>query len=1139
MKQKFLQKTLILCSFQIHFFFSVFSQSTYAQDPQDLTEEKQYSQEFSDLLERALLQGKEFHPWDIFRLLQQEKLAFPNPNSIQWKGIYTEKKSEDDEHFFEVLYREKPLLKFNIEAKQVGRFGDYVVFIEKNGFVEDQSIENLYFIDLKRYRDLIGKSELPVFRIPVRSQVPITKLAVENSLLTLSGEGQRNIQLSENIFEYYADVQEIGFNIQTNLLDPKSFSDTAPLIQDIQDILEKSDALAASPLGYAGFADTDSEKVLSKIQKSLEERVKFNDDLNLKAEALTETLQKKVAEVSKQKAEQKKLFSRVKMLWGRLSLPKPQAAVASLRKGLALALNSLIQVEEHPGQNRDRFFEGVKHVINSTNAKSLFTGSGAFLLWQASQSDPAVAQYALNVIEFGSDIFTNLFGKASSFFTLGKEAFSATLAGFKPQVFYDTYLQGDNKYRFGVGLTAAFSMMVVAIGTPHVIVSFYKLGKDLGLLDAIKGGPSAWVNFLKTFKQKFIARQSQKQNEYLANLADPNGEKTKVEFTDTEITEVRSILASVEKEDRSWFGSLLSWFKRPNQQVTDIKTLWSASTHFLFSYSAFADSGTAYSKGWNYWFMFRTVVMRPLLLGTLLYYPNYFKTVTQNTKKATLPTITNGGLRPFYEEWPLRVAALFGNEALAKLRSFENKIISAEEVIQKIALRKASQALLKKIDKYDDLKKLMTTGGIGSITDPTLFAISAEMKTFFKLYFSKLSEAAMEKYIAENKDRDDLSMTEEEAETLVSQVEQEQNIHTQVESGIKSLDDLLKNISTGFNMYMTGNLDPSRNLQISRFQSVNRQVQNPQAMARAVRATVASMIVDKPMELGFLLMCLAGIEAGINKPMHEEMFGPNSFFYMGRYPVLAGFTLNLIMGVFSNIWMKLQQDELHEDEFKRLETPPEKYKDRSFFRWTAAKTFSPENTLAANQKHYVKIIWANMRAALATYLVTEFIALGRFDIDLYLTGYLMVYTLPTGGMAFKIEQGFELASGYFARNIPEKYRSHPEVQKYLNGRIGVARIGFNVLYKVYENMLGFYLEAINTITTPELGNRSFTRWIFGGKTPTEILANSLESARSYTQWMPGSERMITWCQNVFINNYTDGANFADSIKDRLQPPAPK
>ncbi len=64
-----------------------------------------------------------------------------------------------------------------------------------------------------------------------------------------------------------------------------------------------------------------------------------------------------------------------------------------------------------------------------------------------------------------------------------------------------------------------------------------------------------------------------------------------------------------------------------------------------------------------------------------------------------------------------------------------------------------------------------------------------------------------------------------------------------------------------------------------------------------------------------------------------------------------------------------------------------------------------------------------MPAALITFAITQFTALGRFDMGIFLSSYILYFTTPMSGINTKIEQAFELASSWVSSKIPKKYRA--------------------------------------------------------------------------------------------------------------------
>jgi hypothetical protein len=317
-------------------------------------------------------------------------------------------------------------------------------------------------------------------------------------------------------------------------------------------------------------------------------------------------------------------------------------------------------------------------------------------------------------------------------------------------------------------------------------------------------------------------------------------------------------------------------------------------------------------------------------------------------------------------------------------------------------------------------------------------------------------------------------------------------------------------------------MDPKRNRQVARLQSVRRHADDTQAMVRAVRKTMATFIVNKPMELGLLFVCLAGVTTGINQLLYDDMFGPNSLFYLGRYPFFYGYLSGVILGVMSDIWLKLQMDELNDGNFG--EVPKGDDAKRSYLSWFYKQFRQPgKNTFWQNQMHYVKIIWANIPAALVYYMVLGGVALGRLDLDAYFTGYFFAFFLPTNGFDAKIEQTYELSTGYFKKDIPEELVAHPRAQKYISSRASTARLWFNFVFKFYEDMLGHFLSTLQTITVGNMGSRSFVRFLFGGYTPTEWVFMFLQNVKSVAGFIPGVNFLADSCAFAFTNKYKDGS----------------
>jgi hypothetical protein len=416
-------------------------------------------------------------------------------------------------------------------------------------------------------------------------------------------------------------------------------------------------------------------------------------------------------------------------------------------------------------------------------------------------------------------------------------------------------------------------------------------------------------------------------------------------------------------------------------------------------------------------------------------------------------------------------------------------------------------------------------------------------RTFFRYYYENLLERSSRRFLEEksldpdalikNTDRlklmtdSDFKISDAEAERLVKEVNTSTfNNEAQAVAETRfNKEHLLTNLKAD----LVEKLDSTNNRQVKRILVVQKQANKPQAMARAVRAMIASNLVDKPLELMFTFVCMAGITSGLLQPIQTEMFSDNSWFYLSRMVFSNGFIYGVISAVFADIWMKLQMDDLNEGRFDNV--PTGKDAEGGFFKYWFKQTFkNPENGLWRNQMHNMKIIWANMKAAFTTMLTVNLITLGRFDLDSYIVGYMFAYFTPLSGFALKLEQGFELASSYFAKDFPEKLRAHPRAQEYINKTIGRKRLLFNFFYKTYENVLGYLMLNFQQMTTPEYGSRSFSRVVLGGYTWTELAVKGFRATSDALGFIPGVEKAMNACEHLISNKYTDFEKIAPKEK---------
>jgi len=1068
---------------------------------------------------------------------------------------------------FEIAFQDIPLHRFNIKIDSIRFSNGKLLFVERGSFNPALGLSNVGFIDLDYFASAVGRVDLPIFRLPVKSGQAVTQLLVEDSVLYAN-----DIPVPTTVVDYLSAVQQTAWNLSVSLADPSTAASAAEVVNEFSLYFEKAYELAgddvadqvAQVTGKAEF----TRGLKSYFEQQLKARVRMhNAQVGVQSQKDAFQSQKKEweqsvreghtslpppevhieepkfpAEVSqlegtlnqmgKNLVTQRKLMARLRVLWASLTLPQPVGA-PKVETALELIKSSLGMGGPTYGGELN---EGLRQLINVRSVKMAGTAFAVGLFLFMGQD--TVRTVLSHFLESSSDMLS-----------LTWKAFAQTLSGFSAEAMYEQYVANGRFAKLGVGVTAAFSVLFMVLGIPHFIVNGYKLYKDLKsrpsdeleVPQISQTKPTLWQR-LKNLKSAFINRQKREESEYLGALSSSSyiGQGDSQGFTAQDDAEVDALVKDLRQKNSTWIGRFMGGMKnwkisKALQSSPD--TFLGALRHFIFSSASLTHSGTAYAKMWNAWFGFRSFVFSPRLWLTFLYYPNYWSRIfNQGQEGFAIPTEANGGLRPFWQEHVLRLKGLFGSEALKNLREAESKLLPVEAEIQKIVLKRAFSALLRHIDTPEDLKKFFETNGVDSITDETIYELSAKHRSFFQLYFWRLQEEVTSSFLratlgdekdlrnlsSESLEKINCSPVEAEAYVeayLVHHPDFEREIFEQVENNQGVVERALINL----NLKNVKRLDAKSNRQVSRMKLAERQMANPQAMARAVRATKAAILVDKPLELIMRFVLLAAIDTGIMVPMHDEMFSENSWFYLGRYPFLTGYMVGLIQGVLADIWMKIQTDAKNEGTFG--EVPEGEDAKLSFLQWYKKQTFhNPKNRWWDNQKYNTAIIFANMKAALVTYVVTNLITLGRFDLDTYFTGYLLYYLLPLMGFSMMIEQGFEFASFYYAKDIPKKYRNHPEVEKYLNSRIGYSRIWFNLYYKIYENFSGLVLDALQTIQTTANGTRAFARILLFGYTPTELVANSLDAVGDALNKVPGARLCAKGLRKLITNRYTDGTH---------------
>lgn len=1102
-------------------------------------------------LEQAILGEATYHPLDTFRLLAQEAQDLIGAGPIDLKAVSLDILDENgklikslsqlntdsftnqgsNKYFFQLSYQGRVFSTFKMPIKAIAFQSNKIIFLEEGRESQAENVTELQFIDLKAYKLAIGKTALPVFRLPVESSAARFSFeALNKKSFEVNGA-----QVNADVVEVFSQPQQMAFNFSVSISDVITLDDAQPLLDDIQSFFEKSIELEGQKIASSQLSLQSAQSHLLSISDDINKNLKgaleskspaANADsvaLMLK-DQFSADRDKKIDQISKsiieERGNQRKLFARIKLLRAAFQTPRPMGA-PKLVQAMTFVASGI--------QNKSRFDLGqaLRHLGSSKSLRMGLAVSSGLALGSLYPSEAAAFLYGS--LDTSRTVFDVALGGIKNLGTLSTEAVKATFAGFNPVIFSSAYLSEDKLPHLGVGLTALFTALYLAIGVPHIMANSYYLVRDLAKVswkEKIAEEKSIWT----AIKTQFISRQKNLQKDYINALAKDASQGIETSFSAEDDIKVEQIINGLEQNSKkSLFAKFFSKLanKKP-AKVKGINSFAAALRHFFFSYATFTISGKAYTALWNSWFGLRSFVWSPMVVASVLMYPNLWG----NAVSGRLPSKFNGGLRTRVSTYK---QLLLNRSQLTEMRAIEDQLAKVEDEISAYALRASFKALADYAKNSKDLQLAYANARSDKLTSETLDKLTTQQRSFFRSYYEQAMNSAMTQFLQQKSvfdaiesqqpnlvDKSKLTINRLEAQALVGQVTNT-DLYQQAQ---RAADSPLqyKALSANLKTKLVTQLDAKRNRQVARIQSVQRQAQKPQAMARAVRSMIASNLIDKPLELMFTFACLAGITSGVLMPLQPEMHSENSWFYLSKMVFSNGFIYGVIAGVFADIWMKLQQDELHEGQFDKV--PEGDDAKGSFFKYYMKQAFkNPENSLWKNQKHNWKIVWANMKAAFTSILFINLITLGRLDLDAYIVGYLFVFMTPLSGFAYKLEQGFELAANYFAKDIPEEYRSHPKSQEYLNKVISRKRLKFNLFYKTYENIMGYLVFSFQQMSTPQFGSRSFSRVLLGGYTWTELAVGGLEKASSALQKVPGASKIIDSCSYLLSNNYTDFEKF--------------
>lgn len=1042
--------------------------------------------------------------------------------------------------------------------------GDYLVFVKESEAQKTDGVFDVHYIDLKTFKTNIGNTSLPVFKFPVHLNGPLESAVIKNGALVLNDKAS----ITLNGFKSLSKIHQITFNISVGLLDTKTYSRSKQILEEASNYFEQAINEQGKQFDRSFEAVLDNDANLNPKDALKEEQVsalkdqsdiiELVNEINDKGgkHPYVETLKNSGQAMMMTKgahATSRKFLTRIHLLMAEISLPRID--------GVKILLSSLVKLASKDAQTR----ASARGAIAANKlVKFMKYGSVAVAAGIVGHNLPdQIQNVLLDGLEVGKHIATSVHGYFQhtgyglNFLDLLNKAKDVAISG--PLSVADAYFAADKLPKFLIGLSSVITLPFITFAIPHILTNSTLALKKV-LIENWQGLKETTNGKMTFLKDAFITHMNNLKSNYDEAISSAESAKTgaKTELSKEEEAELNKIIGEVKRK-----------VKKEAKEINDaataskgVKTFGKALQNFMFSYPALTQTYSFLATTWNFFYISRSFIWKPTTWVLPFIYPNFLKIATRDIKSNVhYPSDFNGGTDSIIDVVKKKYLS---KERLDLIKRYETAAIEIEQMVQELATQKALMALIK---RTKDVKRLNSffdsiSGSIGlsGLDDPKLQELKGQDKAFFRAYFTKTFDEVMSKYIMTLQGSDlkeikdlqiDMSKIKEETLSATEVMEEtakrtKNELRKDIEKVYAALDEQeiiswSERVATELGQAFTkGKINyrhklfksiTPKNAQLNRFLVVREKLKDPKAVARAVRSEVASLIVSKPLQLLGIFAMFAGVTEGVLMPLQEEMFGPNSIFYMSRQLFYNGFVAGTIISIMADTWYKIQVDNRIDSSGGFDSVPSKLDQARGFWRYYFKNLSNPKNGWWANQSMMMKLVWANMPAALITFAITQFTTLNRFDIGIFLSSYILYFTTPMSGINTKIEQAFELASSWISSKIPKKYRASAKAQEYINMEIQKKKFQFNIFHQTYEIVVGHLMEIFELMTTPEYGSRSFLRLIFFGYTPTELAALGLRKTNDIFGFIPGVDFITNKCEDLLTNNYTDWSKVSPRVKE--------
>ncbi len=197
-------------------------------------------------------------------------------------------------HTFRIRFQDQILHTFANHVQWMGFLGPYLVFMEP-GQIHTNNQAFVSFIDLNFFESAIGKTALPVFRIPLSVSSFLKNLLLNphsidasidssnsNKLLTLNTE--KGIQYSFNLFQlnHLSRLQQTSFNIIVSLVSVDRYeNDFHPFIKDIIKTVQESSEATLNKSSSSASWTQSHDMLINLLSEEIKQRGEIGSSKNL------------------------------------------------------------------------------------------------------------------------------------------------------------------------------------------------------------------------------------------------------------------------------------------------------------------------------------------------------------------------------------------------------------------------------------------------------------------------------------------------------------------------------------------------------------------------------------------------------------------------------------------------------------------------------------------------------------------------------------------------------------------------------------------------------------------------------------------------------------------------------------------